>query len=431
LIAREAGIPESQIPTINFRGKSGELYTKWQAALQNHHKENETPQQVVARIETSAADAAAAKAIADAAAAKAAADAAAAKAAEDAKVPASIRGTEYDPRNLAKLSQQERYDLAVKGLFALDELKSERSTPNLERIHDKMDETVRWTNKHLGTTYARPAEADPLSVETLTALGQRVAAAGGIRTADTSIYKTRGVHQFFLKVDDLLFGHLHLRFAIIALGKHDIRFRSSCWRCSGCRSRSGRRCCTRCCSGRIGGIAYRFNTRASAYSWLGRSSSSRGRGCHGECRAIAFACQIRRRGGNGFFRAIEHTVAADTKRFRATYIIVTWWYLRFAIMRHLFGKAQRFFARGAAALVRGHHRIHKLLPDRILLLALALTTVALAINGPAKIVRRAIVTLCTCEPILAVRFTSLYIVLFDSIIIIKVRNPYNETTKVI
>jgi peptidoglycan hydrolase-like protein with peptidoglycan-binding domain len=32
LIAREAGIPESQIPTINFRGKSGELYTKWQAA---------------------------------------------------------------------------------------------------------------------------------------------------------------------------------------------------------------------------------------------------------------------------------------------------------------------------------------------------------------------------------------------------------------
>lgn len=190
LIAREAGIPESQISTINFRGKSGDLYTKWQAALQNHHKENETPQQVVARIDTSAADAAAAKAIADAAAAKAAADAAAAKAAEDAKVPASIRGTEYDPRNLAKLSQQERYDLAVKGLFALDELKSERSTPNLERIHDKMDETVRWTNKHLGTTYARPAEADPLSVEALTALGQRVAAAGGIRTADTSIYKT-------------------------------------------------------------------------------------------------------------------------------------------------------------------------------------------------------------------------------------------------
>lgn len=194
LIAEEAHISVADIPKIDFRHKKGALYDTFIAQMNTHHHKDETPQQVVARVDTSAADAAAkaaaAKAAAAAAAAKAAADEAAAKARDlEAQIPAEIRGTAYDPRNIINLTQQQRYDLAVKGLFALDELKSERSTPNLERIYDKMDETVRYANKYLGTKYSPLSEADPLSDEALVALGRRVAAAGGVRAADQSIYR--------------------------------------------------------------------------------------------------------------------------------------------------------------------------------------------------------------------------------------------------
>lgn len=187
LIAREANISVAEIPQINFREKTGDLYTRWHTALQNHHKENETPQQVLARVEQRTGPSAEELA-ATAEAARRAAEAAD-RAAADARVDASIRGTEYDPRNIARLDQDQRYALAVRGLFALDELKSERSTPSLENIHDKMKETVRRVNRELGTNYPIPTEANPLSDSALEALGRRVAMAGGIRGADASIYR--------------------------------------------------------------------------------------------------------------------------------------------------------------------------------------------------------------------------------------------------
>lgn len=103
-----------------------------------------------------------------------------ARAAEEARIPESIRGTPFDPRNLARMSQQERYDLARHALHGIDELASENSRPNLERMHDKMDESVRWSNEHLGTRIARPSPADPLSVDAMVALGLRAANRGGL-----------------------------------------------------------------------------------------------------------------------------------------------------------------------------------------------------------------------------------------------------------
>lgn len=198
-IAKEAGIvqvdaagkpinPEA-ISEINFREKTGDFYTRWQKALQNHHKKDETPQQVVTRVEQrtgpSAEELERLRRLADEA------DRKAAEKAADEKVPAAIRGTEYDPRNLPKgdNANDARYALAVKGLFALDELKSERSTPSLENIHDKMKETVRRVNKALGTNYPIPTESDPLSDSALEALGLRVAMAGGIRGAEETVYQ--------------------------------------------------------------------------------------------------------------------------------------------------------------------------------------------------------------------------------------------------
>lgn len=192
-IGTEAGLSKEQITKIKWFDETDSLFKQWKEALVKHHKPEETieqsSQRVVAAGPSDEELAARAKAAADAATAKAAADAAAAKAAEDAKVPASIRGTEYDPRNLMKLDQDQRYSLAVKGLFALDELKSERSKPSLENIHDKMKETVRRVNKELGTKYPIPTEANPLSDSALQALGERVAMEAGIRGNEESIYQ--------------------------------------------------------------------------------------------------------------------------------------------------------------------------------------------------------------------------------------------------
>lgn len=93
-------------------------------------------------------------------------------------IPESIRGTPFDPRNLARMSQEQRYDLARTALAGIDELASPNSRPNPERMHDKMDESVRYANERLGTRIARPSEADPLSVDAMVALGLRAANEG-------------------------------------------------------------------------------------------------------------------------------------------------------------------------------------------------------------------------------------------------------------
>jgi hypothetical protein len=120
-IAEEAHIPVADISRIDFRGKTGELYTKWHTALQNHHKENETPQQVVTRVEQAQGPSAAELAVA-AEAARLAAETAAREAANN-RVPASIRGTQYDPRYLATLSTPELINVAKDGLHGIGEIK--------------------------------------------------------------------------------------------------------------------------------------------------------------------------------------------------------------------------------------------------------------------------------------------------------------------
>lgn len=204
-IAIEAGIvrgtvehPENPevISQINFRGKTGDLYTRWNTALQNHHKENETPQQVVDRVEqrtgATAEDLAAIRR-----AAQEAERAAAERAASDARVDAAIRGTAYDPRNLPSATtpqgREARRALIIRGLFALDELKDDdlNRRHDHDKIFDKMAETIRRVNREAGrTVYPELQEHDdPLSDNALAALGRRVAMAGGIRGVEESVYQ--------------------------------------------------------------------------------------------------------------------------------------------------------------------------------------------------------------------------------------------------
>lgn len=191
-IGTEAGLSRDEITKIKWFDETDTFFKRWKDKLEKHHKPEETIEQSSQRVvaaapagPTDAERAAAAERM------RALAEKAAAERAADAKVPAAIRGTEYDPRNLptGKDAQDQRYALAVKGLFALDELKSERSTPSLENIHDKMKETVRKVNKALGTNYPIPTESDPLSDSALEALGLRVAMAGGIRGAEETVYQ--------------------------------------------------------------------------------------------------------------------------------------------------------------------------------------------------------------------------------------------------
>lgn len=200
-IAKEAGIVQFDandrpinpevISQINFREKTGDLYTRWHTALQNHHKENETPQQVVTRVEqrTGPSDE---ELTATAEAARLAA-LAADRAAADARVDASIRGTEYDPRNIARLDRNQRRELMIRGLHAVDELRDGDVNRNHDhdKIFDKMAETIRRVNREAGRIiYPELQEHDdPLSDSALEALGRRVAMAGGIRGTEESIYR--------------------------------------------------------------------------------------------------------------------------------------------------------------------------------------------------------------------------------------------------
>lgn len=163
--------PITDLTTIDFTNPQDPETVRFMAALQPQRAPagpapaSPTPEQ------TAEAQRAAAEAQRQAAEARA-------RAAEEARIPEAIRGTPFDPRNLARMSQQERYDLARTALAGIDELRSPESRPNLERMHDKMDESVRWSNEHLGTRIPRPAPSDPLSVDAMVALGLRAANEG-------------------------------------------------------------------------------------------------------------------------------------------------------------------------------------------------------------------------------------------------------------
>jgi hypothetical protein len=173
-IAKEAGIVQVDaagkpvnpevISEINFREKTGDLYTRWQKALQNHHKKDETPHQVVARVDSSAADKAAAdKAAADKAAREAAERAAAEKAAreaEDAKIDPSVRGTAYDRRVLAKLDKTHLNAAVMDILFSRDEIASRGSKLSPETQEMKIRELQRRINKELDIPVAITGIAD-------------------------------------------------------------------------------------------------------------------------------------------------------------------------------------------------------------------------------------------------------------------------------
>lgn len=165
--------PITDLTTIDFTNPQDPETVRFMAALQPQRAPASpapaTPQPTPEQ--TAEAQRAAAEAQRQAAEARA-------RAAEEARIPEAIRNTPFDPRNLARMSQQERYDLARTALAGIDELRSPDSRPNLERMHDKMDESVRWSNEHLGTRIPRPAPSDPLSVDAMVALGLRAANEG-------------------------------------------------------------------------------------------------------------------------------------------------------------------------------------------------------------------------------------------------------------
>ncbi len=170
--------PISDLTSIDFTDKNDPERNRFLEALgQGAPSKGPSAEDLAAAKAAEAAKAASDKAAADAA------KAAQQRAQEDARVPESVRHTVFDPRNIGALDPQQRYDLARHTLHGLDELSSEKSRPNLERMHDKMDETVRWVNKHMGTNIPRPSPADPLSNDAMYALGLRAAYEGKLSNA--------------------------------------------------------------------------------------------------------------------------------------------------------------------------------------------------------------------------------------------------------
>lgn len=100
-------------------------------------------------------------------------------AAEEARIPEAIRGTAYDPRISATMSQAERDALARRGLHALDEIASENGARNPETLARKLREV----QKDAGLL--RSGEASP---ETLAALGMAVAERGGLAGRNGNLY---------------------------------------------------------------------------------------------------------------------------------------------------------------------------------------------------------------------------------------------------
>jgi len=101
-------------------------------------------------------------------------------AAEEARIPEAIRGTQYDPRVTATMSQAERDALARRGLHALDEIASENGARDPETLARK----IREVQKDAGLL--RSGEASP---ETLAALGVAVAERGGLAGRGGNVYE--------------------------------------------------------------------------------------------------------------------------------------------------------------------------------------------------------------------------------------------------
>ncbi|PZP86922.1 MAG: hypothetical protein DI582_01335 [Azospirillum brasilense] len=101
-------------------------------------------------------------------------------AAEEARIPEAIRGTHYDPRVSATMSQAERDALARKGLHALDEIASENGARDPETLARK----IREVQKDAGMLQS--GEASP---QTLAALGVAVAERSGLAGRAGNVYE--------------------------------------------------------------------------------------------------------------------------------------------------------------------------------------------------------------------------------------------------
>jgi hypothetical protein len=102
-----------------------------------------------------------------------AAAAARAKAEADAREIPALLNSPFDSRNIAALSDDQRYELARTTLLGIGELKHENKDHKRENMHDKMKEAVRDANKLMGEgTFRVPtSERDAFSDDAMAALG--------------------------------------------------------------------------------------------------------------------------------------------------------------------------------------------------------------------------------------------------------------------
>lgn len=96
-----------------------------------------------------------------------------ARAEADRREAPALLGTAYDSRNLARMSEEQRGQLARQTLLAIDELANKNKAHDYENLHDKMKEAVREANDIVGDNrFQLPLDQNhPFTTDAMTALG--------------------------------------------------------------------------------------------------------------------------------------------------------------------------------------------------------------------------------------------------------------------